>query len=197
MQWFSKAAESGQARAQFELGSGYLSGSGVRQNDAEAYKWMKKASDQHFVEADLFLGYFYETGRGQGEGATANLTQALASYRLAATSDYGNIKKQASDRISRVTQSLHSTTESRTPSQSVATSSDADKVVTGLLLLGAIAWALNSLSEEKADKVESTGHYECPSNRHLVATQCWPNQSFVSCWSGPQKWDNQLRLKIH
>ena len=41
---FQQAAEKGYAEAQFTLGSKYVAGTGVSQNDSEAVKWFSKVS---------------------------------------------------------------------------------------------------------------------------------------------------------
>ncbi len=44
--WFSKAADLGDAGAQFNLGVCYKDGQGVAQSDVDAVKWYRKAADQ-------------------------------------------------------------------------------------------------------------------------------------------------------
>ena len=57
-------AEQGNAAAQFALGSMYIDGHGVPQNDAQAVKWFRKAADQGHSRAQLALGAMYTEGRG-------------------------------------------------------------------------------------------------------------------------------------
>ena len=45
MEWFRKAAEQGEARAQMKLGLMYQTGGGVAQDDKEAVKWYRKAAE--------------------------------------------------------------------------------------------------------------------------------------------------------
>jgi len=52
------------ANAQFNLGSNYWNGLGVRRNHAEAFKWYRKAAAQGHGEAQYFVGYIYAVGRG-------------------------------------------------------------------------------------------------------------------------------------
>ena len=59
-----KAAERGDANAQFFLGDMYDNGRGVSENDAEAVKWYRKAADQGLAEAQLLLGGMYYIGKG-------------------------------------------------------------------------------------------------------------------------------------
>ena len=44
MKWHRKAAEQGNARAQFYLGCSYYNGEGVEKDYAEAYAWLNLAS---------------------------------------------------------------------------------------------------------------------------------------------------------
>ena len=56
VQWLRKAAEQGDARAQYFLGRMYDDGRGVSQDNAEAAKWYRKAVDQGDVDAQVYLG---------------------------------------------------------------------------------------------------------------------------------------------
>ena len=49
--WYRKAAEQGNAIAQFNLGYLYAVGQGVTQDKAEAAKWYRKAVEQVHAEA--------------------------------------------------------------------------------------------------------------------------------------------------
>lgn len=55
--WLRKAAEQGDANAQFELGAMYLKGLGVIENEVQAYAWLSLASMQgdeaHGLRDDL------------------------------------------------------------------------------------------------------------------------------------------------
>src|SRR5580692_2840090 len=62
--WFRKAAEQGYAPAQSNLGTLYLYGRGVTQDDSEAIIWFQKAAEQRHPVAMLYLGVMYAEGRG-------------------------------------------------------------------------------------------------------------------------------------
>ena len=62
-----KAAEQGDAEAQFSLGSCYDEGEGVRVDKSLAVKWYRRAAEQGIVEAQFNLGICYETGDGVGK----------------------------------------------------------------------------------------------------------------------------------
>ena len=62
--WFRRAAERGNAAAQYNMGASYATGVGVEKNDAEAAKWFHRAADQGMAFAELNLGLLYAAGRG-------------------------------------------------------------------------------------------------------------------------------------
>jgi hypothetical protein len=53
---FRKAAEQGDAPAQFRLGGAYFFGRGVAEDHAEAVRWWRKAADQGHAGAQDLLG---------------------------------------------------------------------------------------------------------------------------------------------
>ena len=59
-----KAAEQGDASAQFNLGWMYAEGEGVPENHMQAVKWYRKAAEQGDAGAQLFLGRMYDEGGG-------------------------------------------------------------------------------------------------------------------------------------
>ena len=56
---FRPAAEQGNATAQVLLGFCYREGEGIGQDDFEAAKWFRAASDQLFGAGELYLGHCY------------------------------------------------------------------------------------------------------------------------------------------
>ena len=75
-----KAAEQGDADAQFNLGLMYDIGKGVPQDYQEAVKWYRMAAEQGYADAQYFLGLSYATG----EGVPENDAEAVKWYRKAA-----------------------------------------------------------------------------------------------------------------
>ena len=75
-----KAAEKGDANAQFELGYCYYNGTGVAQDYEQAVGLFRKAAEQGNVDAQLNLGFCYLAGLG----VTNDDTQAIYWYRKAA-----------------------------------------------------------------------------------------------------------------
>ena len=60
---FKKAAEQGQADAQFDLYERYSLGNGVPMDKSEAVKWCRKAAEQGHVRAQYALGSAYSIGK--------------------------------------------------------------------------------------------------------------------------------------
>ena len=75
-----KWAAAGQASAQFNLGSRYARGDGVRKNVDKALKWYRLAAAQGDSGAELNLGALYEAG----EGVPKDVVTARKWYLLAA-----------------------------------------------------------------------------------------------------------------
>ena len=59
-----RAAEQGDAKAQFNLGGMYFNGRGVPQDNAQAAQWYRKAAEQGEALAQFNLGVMYADGRG-------------------------------------------------------------------------------------------------------------------------------------
>ena len=64
MNWYRKAAQQGNAKAQYNLGVMYEQGQGVRQNYREAVNWFRRAAEQGLAPAQFSLGVMYDQGRG-------------------------------------------------------------------------------------------------------------------------------------
>ena len=75
--WWLKAAKLGILLAQYNIGSCYARGYGVKVDDVEAVKWYQKAAGQGYARAQFSLGgrYLY------GLGVNTNLRKALMWYR--------------------------------------------------------------------------------------------------------------------
>ena len=76
----AKAAEQGDAGAQFLLGSRYDHGQGVPEDDAEAVRWYHLAAEQGHASAQYYLGYKF----AQGEGVARDTGEAVRWLREAA-----------------------------------------------------------------------------------------------------------------
>ena len=77
---FHKAAEQGNAEAQYHLGLMYYLGKGVVQDDVEAVKWFTKAAQQNHASAQYNLGLTYHNGKG----VVQNYVTAVKWYTKAA-----------------------------------------------------------------------------------------------------------------
>jgi len=84
-----RAAERGDASAQFKLALRYDIGEGVPQDYAEAVKWLRRAADQDFVKAQYNLGCMYDSG----QGVSQNHTEAAKWFRKAAEHGYASAQK--------------------------------------------------------------------------------------------------------
>jgi TPR repeat protein len=78
--WFRKAADQGNADAQFSLGSMYYSGQGVKKDDTETLRWWRKAAAQGEAHAQYDLGLMY----ARGEGMPQDYVRAHMWFNLAA-----------------------------------------------------------------------------------------------------------------
>jgi TPR repeat protein len=76
---YLKAAEQGDAQAQYQLGLMY-SGQGAEQNHAEAVIWFRKAAEQGLAASQYRLGRAYV----RGLGVEQNYEEALKWLRIAA-----------------------------------------------------------------------------------------------------------------
>ena len=75
-----KAAEQGDAKAQYQLGFKYDYGIGVAEDDTLATEWYRKAAEQGEDSAQFFLGFQYF----EGAGVPKDDVQAYAWVSLAA-----------------------------------------------------------------------------------------------------------------
>jgi hypothetical protein len=83
-----KAAEHGDAQAQYDLGVQYAKGDGVPQDEEIAMACYRKAAELGYVEAQNRLAFWYYEGRGVGQ----NYAEAAKWWRKAA--EQGNAEAQ-------------------------------------------------------------------------------------------------------
>ena len=76
---FSKGADLGNAKCQYQLGELYYYGNGVAKDYAKAVEQYKKAADQKHAAATFSLGYCYKTGYG----ITKDIKKAVSYYEKA------------------------------------------------------------------------------------------------------------------
>ena len=77
--WFTKAAELGEAEAQFSLGNMYAEGHGVPQDDQQSVSLFRKAAEQGFAPAQVNLGVMYT----QGQGIERDMVEAHKWFNIA------------------------------------------------------------------------------------------------------------------
>src|SRR5438093_7332738 len=74
-------ADKGDAKAQYELGRAFFSGTlVVAKDEAEAVKWYRKAAEQNVADAQYNLGVCYDSG----EGVAKDEVEAYKWWLLAA-----------------------------------------------------------------------------------------------------------------
>jgi TPR repeat protein len=64
VRWYRKAAEQGDASAQYNLGRCYYDGTGTEKNQREAVRCFRKSAEQGDAKAQFVLGLCYENGTG-------------------------------------------------------------------------------------------------------------------------------------
>lgn len=64
VEWHTKSANQGFAKAQFNLGNMYRNGHGVKQDSTKAHEWYTKSANQGHAEAQFILGEMYYDGHG-------------------------------------------------------------------------------------------------------------------------------------
>lgn len=84
-----RAAEAGDAQAQFKLALMFDAGKGAQQDFAEAAKWLHRAARQGLVAAQYNLGAMYDAGRGVAQ----DHAEAGKWYRAAAEQGYVSAQK--------------------------------------------------------------------------------------------------------
>lgn len=80
-----KAADSGDAAAQFQLGRAYSHGASVQRDDAIAARWVEKAAEQGHLEAQSNIGFLYSAG----QGVPRDNDKAMAWWTRAAEAGFG------------------------------------------------------------------------------------------------------------
>jgi uncharacterized protein len=90
IRWFRKAAEQGNAKAQFSLASKYHLGEEVTQDYGEAIRWYRKAAEQREPLAEFNLGVMY----AKGQGVPQDYVQGYAWISLGAADSRGDAQKE-------------------------------------------------------------------------------------------------------
>jgi TPR repeat protein len=78
--WYRKAADQGDAKAQFIVGTLYFTGQGVPQDYVQSAAWLRKSAEQGDADAQNGLGLLYDLG----QGVPQDYSQAVEWYRKAA-----------------------------------------------------------------------------------------------------------------
>ena len=86
VRWLRRAAEQGEARAQFNLGHMFHNGEGVAQDYAEAVRWFRRAAGQGHAMAQFNLGVMFASGYGVPQDyVLAHMWFNLAASRVPPT----------------------------------------------------------------------------------------------------------------
>jgi len=88
--WYTKAAEQGFAKAQFNLGRLYVLGKGVERDDAHGIEWQTKAAEQGLAEAQYAIGERYLSGANIQQ----DIEQALDLFNKAANQGLSEAQDQ-------------------------------------------------------------------------------------------------------
>ena len=88
-----KAAEEGNAQAQYDLGVCYYWGRGAEQDLAKAAEYFRKAAEQDLSEAQYHLGWCYH----HGEGVAEDEAEALKLWHKAAEQGYAEAQCRLGD----------------------------------------------------------------------------------------------------
>lgn len=87
-------AETGDANAQFYLGTLYSDGKAVTRDYRKAVEWYGKAAAKGHGDAEFTLGFLYLSGAGEGASAVPADTQLAAKW-LKAAAGKGNVAAQS------------------------------------------------------------------------------------------------------
>ena len=100
MKWYHKAAEQGEANAQYNLGVMYDKGQGVPQDYREAVKWYHKAAEQGDASAQSTLGGMYYFGQGVPQDfVQAHMWFNLAAANVATGKNYADARNEIAARM--------------------------------------------------------------------------------------------------
>lgn len=91
--WFRLAADAGDMKAQFCVGTAYHSASGVPRDEEQAACWYEKAAQQGHAKAQFNLALCYK----HGHGVEKDMQQALAWFKKA--SDAGIVAELSSSTL--------------------------------------------------------------------------------------------------
>ena len=89
-----KSANNGVASAQYALAEHCLNGDGVAKNEAEAYKWYRKAAEQGQINAQYMVGRYLEEGWGN---VCVNECDAVKWFKKAADQGCDEAKEKMAE----------------------------------------------------------------------------------------------------
>jgi len=92
LEYVAKAAELGDARAQFEIGMAYEKGDVLGRDIDKAASWLKKAAEQEFADGQFAYGVMLATSRGKGLDRATPQERAEALEWLKKAKANGNLE---------------------------------------------------------------------------------------------------------
>jgi hypothetical protein len=98
--WYRRAAEQGDAKAQFQLACQLFYGDGVEQRQDEAVEWYRRAAEQEHAEAQWRLAECYEVGWGvdsDEEQARAWFERSAENHSAAGMGHFGRFLIETGD----------------------------------------------------------------------------------------------------
>ncbi len=87
-------AQSGDAKAQFDLANAYVAGQGVPMNPSKGMEWLRKSADQGYAGAEVTLGALYQRGFADLPGSP-DAHEAAKWFRKAARQESKDPKHAA------------------------------------------------------------------------------------------------------
>ena len=125
VQWYRKAADQGNAGAQYALGVMYDLGRGIARDYSQAVLWYRRAAEQGSGSAQLNLGLSYR----DGQGVAQDDVEALVWLNLALARVSGADQKKCADAraalIKKVTPAQFAEAQKQTQARSAAFAGDA------------------------------------------------------------------------
>jgi TPR repeat protein len=98
-EWYSKAAQQGNDKAQYQLGRCYKKGEGCTKDANAAFQWFDKSAAQGNADAQLAVGKCYLKGKGVAEDAAKAKDYFVKAVNNPDGGDkiLKDLKKEASD----------------------------------------------------------------------------------------------------
>jgi len=97
LSWLNKAADAGDTEAAYTLGTDYMNGTGVAQDDEKAFALVSKAAQAGKMEAQGTLGYLYSSGRGAPKDTYQGVVWTVKAAEQGGVTSLFNIARDYSE----------------------------------------------------------------------------------------------------